>query len=162
MGKGWSQIKVLPPRGPPEPNARSLCAQEFVIPPAPVQAVPHYIQTPALAAPISPPEPEEVQGSKGARSCWRFSSKKHLPSYGWLLHTGNKPHFHAWGWQGRALAQVMSKMHGFMVSSTPATLIGLRANWEFLGKAGFYRKILMYQESIFNKSIQFHAIFSSG
>lgn len=43
----------------------------------------------------------------------------------------------------------MSKTHGFMVSPTAATLIGLRADWEFLGKAGFYRKILIYQESIF-------------
>ena len=135
---------------------RPLCAQEFIIPP-PRSRLPH---TPslaaALAAPISPPEPKKVQGSKGVKNCWCFSSEKHLSSYGRHLRTrqdGNKPHSHTWGWQGRALAQVTSKMHDFMVLPTLATLLGARAGWEFLGKAVFHRKTLIYQESIFNTGI---------
>lgn len=57
---------------------------------------------------------------------------------------------------------VLPEMHNFMVLSTLATLPGMEAGWEFLGKAVFHRKTLIYQESIFNTGILFHAISSSG
>lgn len=44
-----------------------------------------------------------------------------------------------------------------------ATLPGMRAGWEVLGKAVFGRKTLLYQNSFFFiPHTQFHAIFSSG
>lgn len=43
-----------------------------------------------------------------------------------------------------------SKTCGFTVSPALAMLLGTRAGWKFLGKAVFHRRMLIYQESVFN------------
>lgn len=142
LGKGWSQIKVLPPRGPQEPKAlwmASMCPWIHYPPPTLHRLAYISSLTSALSAPISLPELKKVQGSKGANA---FSSKKHLPSYNWHLCTGwQQTPFPHRGWQGRAPGQEL-----WFHSATP---LGMRAGWEALGKAGFYRKTLFYQKSIF-------------
>lgn len=103
LGKGWSQIKVLPPRGPQEPKACwmvSMCPWIHYLP----HRLPYISSlTSALSAPISLPEPKKMQGSKGANA---FPSKKHLPSYNWHLCTGwQQTSFHPGASRGGLLAK---------------------------------------------------------
>lgn len=104
LGKGWSQIKVLPPRGPQEPKACWMASMCPWIHYPPLHRLPYISSlTSALSAPSSLPEPKEVQGSKGVNA---FCSKKHFPSYNWHWCTGwQQTSFPPGGWQGGLLAK---------------------------------------------------------